>query len=80
MIRSRAVVSVGYSMLRCVNQHTTRGRAAPSGNKLAYAVVDGPDGAHAVVLPAGRSAALQIKDQYRETFWCSTQAGGCGAA
>lgn len=79
MIRSRAGVSVGYSMLRCVNKHTTRGRAAPSGNKLAYAVVDGPDGAHAVVLPAGRSAALQIKDQYRETFWCSTQAGGCGA-
>jgi hypothetical protein len=66
-------------MLRCVNQHTTPGRAAPSSNKLAYAVVDGPDGAHAVVLPAGRSAALQIKDQYRETFWCSTQAGGCGA-
>jgi hypothetical protein len=79
MIRSRAGVSVGYSMLRCVNHHTTRGRAAPSSNKLAYAVVDGPDGAHAVVLPAGRSAALQIKDQYRETFWCSTQAGGCGA-
>ena len=79
MIRSRAGVSVGYSMLRCVNQHATRGRAALSGNKLAYAVVDGPDGAHVVVLPAGRSGALQIKDQYRETFWCSTQAGGCGA-
>lgn len=45
---------------------------------LAHAAVDGPDGIHAVVLPANRAEALQVKRRHDERFWCSTQAGGCG--
>jgi hypothetical protein len=45
---------------------------------LVHAVVDGPDGTHAVELPSVRADALRIKLAHRESFWCSRQAGGCG--
>jgi hypothetical protein len=47
--------------------------------ELRWAVTDGPDGTHAVVLPDDRRGALALVAHYRGRFWCSTQAGGCGA-
>lgn len=48
--------------------------------ELAHAVVDGPDGMHAVELSPLRAEALRLKALHKEAFWCSTQAGGCGGA
>ena len=44
---------------------------------LRHAVTDGPTGTADVTAPAGRDAAARLKSQHR-TFWCTTQAGGCG--
>jgi hypothetical protein len=68
-------------MLRLVNlniEDTER----PSGakEKLVHAVVDGPDGTDAVELSPVRAEALALKKLHEESFWCSTQAGGCGGA
>jgi hypothetical protein len=46
--------------------------------ELRWAVTDGPDGTHAVVLPDDAPGAQQLVRHYRGQFWCSTQAGGCG--
>lgn len=43
--------------------------------ELAHAVIDGPDGIHAVELSPLRAEALRLKEN---SFWCSRQAGGCG--
>jgi hypothetical protein len=43
-----------------------------------WAVTDGPEGAHVVVLPDDPAGARQLVAHYRGRFWCSTQAGGCG--
>ncbi|WP_344145837.1 competence protein CoiA family protein [Nocardioides koreensis] len=48
--------------------------------ELAHAVVDGPDGTHAVELSPVRAEALRLKLLHEESFWCSRQAGGCGGA
>lgn len=48
--------------------------------QLAHAVVDGPDGTHAVELSPIRAEALRLKTLHEESFWCTTQAGGCGGA
>jgi hypothetical protein len=45
---------------------------------LRWAVTDGPEGTHAVVLPEDDSGARRLVAHYRGRFWCSTQAGGCG--
>lgn len=48
--------------------------------ELVHAVVDGPDGTHAVELSQVRAEALRLKSQHEGLFWCSTQARGCGSA
>lgn len=48
--------------------------------ELAHAVVDGSDGTHAVELSPVRAEALRLKALHEESFWCSTQAGGCGGS
>ena len=58
--------------------HTERPRRTKG--DLAHAVVDGPDGAHAVELSSVRKEALRLKALHEGRFWCSTQAGGCGGA
>jgi hypothetical protein len=47
-------------------------------SELRWAVTDGPEGTHAVVLPADAAGAGQLVTHYRGRFWCSTRAGGCG--
>lgn len=46
---------------------------------LCHAVVDGPDGHHAVALPNTRASALLMKLRHGRRFWCSRKVGGCGA-
>ncbi|MGY2873452.1 hypothetical protein ACVW00_000642 [Marmoricola sp. URHA0025 HA25] len=58
------------------NEHMERPRRAKG--ELAHAVVDGPDGTRAVELSPVRAEALRLKELHEESFWCSTQAGGCG--
>lgn len=48
--------------------------------ELAHAVVNGPDGTHAVELSSVRAEALRLKSLHRGAFWCGIQAGGCGGA
>ncbi|MGL5826305.1 MAG: competence protein CoiA family protein [Nocardioides sp.] len=43
------------------------------------AVVDGPDGLQAKVLPTDQLAAINLRERYSNHFWCATKAGGCGA-
>src|SRR4051794_38798664 len=64
-------------MLRAVS-HTGRVAGTRARGELGHAVVDGPDGTAIVELPGARAAALRLKRQHSERFWCSTQAGGCG--
>jgi hypothetical protein len=45
---------------------------------LRWAVTDGPEGTHAVVLPEDGPGARRLAAHYRGRFWCSTAAGGCG--
>jgi len=45
---------------------------------LQWAVTDGPEGTHAVVLPEDELGARRLSAHYRGRFWCSTAAGGCG--
>lgn len=56
------------------------GRPRRAKGDLAHAVVDGPDGMHAVELSPVRAEALRLKALHEESFWCTTQAGGCGGA
>jgi hypothetical protein len=68
-------------MLRLVRlniEDTERPRRAKG--ELAHAVVDGPDGTQAVELSPVRDEALALKVLHEGSFWCSTQAGGCGGA
>lgn len=44
---------------------------------LRHAVTDGPTGTANVFAPPGHDAAARLKSAHR-TFWCTTQAGGCG--
>ncbi|WP_448628335.1 hypothetical protein [Geodermatophilus sp. URMC 64] len=46
--------------------------------ELRWAVTDGPEGSHAVVLPDDVPGARRLVAHYRGRFWCSTRAGGCG--
>jgi hypothetical protein len=47
-------------------------------SELRWAVTDGPEGTHAVVLPDDIAGAGQLVTHYRGRFWCATRAGGCG--
>lgn len=44
---------------------------------LRHAVTDGPTGTADVVAPPAHDAAARLRAAHR-TFWCTTQAGGCG--
>ena len=44
---------------------------------LRHAVIDGPSGTTDVVAPPSHPAAGRLKVQH-PSFWCTTQAGGCG--
>ncbi|GCE77578.1 competence protein CoiA family protein [Cellulomonas biazotea] len=46
-------------------------------NDLRHAVTDGPTGTASVVAPPDHDAAARLKSAHR-TFWCTTQASGCG--
>lgn len=46
---------------------------------LVWAVIDGPDGQQPVSMPPDRAAALRLKLQHDERFWCGRQASGCGS-
>jgi len=46
---------------------------------LCHAVVDGPDGHHAIALPSTQDPALLMKHRHSRRFWCSRLIGGCGA-
>jgi hypothetical protein len=59
-------------------EETERPRRAKG--ELAHAVVDGADGTHAVELSPMRAEALRLKALHEGSFWCSTQAGGCGGS
>jgi len=72
------VVTVTLRPMRLNIEHTERPRRAKG--ELAHAVVDGPGGAHAVELSPVRAEALRLKALHEESFWCGTQAGGCGGA
>jgi Competence protein CoiA-like family len=43
-----------------------------------FAVIDGPEGTDAVVVPDDRDAAIKLKDTPGIEFSCTTVAGGCG--
>jgi hypothetical protein len=48
-------------------------------SELVWAVTDGAAGAHAVAMPEDAVEARRLARHYGDAFWCSTQAGGCGA-
>lgn len=49
-------------------------------SELRWAVTDGAAGTNAVVLPEERADARRLALHYGGHFWCSREAGGCGAA
>lgn len=73
-----SVDTVTLRPMRLTIEDTERPRRAQG--ELAHAVVDSPDGTHAVELSPVRAEALRLKARHEESFWCSTQAGGCGGA
>jgi hypothetical protein len=48
-------------------------------NALSRAVTDGPAGLQVVALSDDRYRARRLRFDHRGHFWCSTEAGGCGA-
>lgn len=45
---------------------------------LMWAVVDDPDGDHAVELPDDQMPAIRLRERHSGKFWCAKRAGGCG--
>lgn len=45
---------------------------------LRHAVIDGPDGTDACVLPPVTALARALREQHGNAFWCARRAGGCG--
>jgi hypothetical protein len=47
-------------------------------DELVWAVTDGPEGTHAVLLPEDGAEARRLAVHHRGRFWCAREAGGCG--